>query len=913
MMHKLLVLFLLSLSLGASEPDKYLNYQKALSGMSVGDDDSDTLRLELLDKARQEPSGISRQDYQFLKGTSALAASRARHAHTQGILGADVRILLLEDSGITHGIIKDYVEPGSPKDPSIGFTELQDHGSGMASLIRSIAPFASIFVKPIEGYQNNLDSVRIINASFGEDNPESFKKRFKDISGRNDILVVKSAGNHTENLSEHQAMTNSADIIPISIFAGNLRQDYKRKTASGFPGDMKEFQESFLWVIADDVLTASGPKNSTQYSPTSGTSGAAAIVSGAAALILSKYPGLTTKELKEILLESADRDIFQIFGSGYNAVHLEDPMLKIIQKKRQYKKLNPYNSNLDFAEHLAKLGDCESALEIITAGNGVGGINPKPITLAERAQYERILGVLASNGITPDDIEKLPLRVGDELELKHRKNLVDLAKTMPLGGAGKKTAGYDPAFWGKGVLNIKNALLYAQLKVRYPTLKPAELRETMLEFLNADQQYAARKIENRFRKKHDPSKKITDAEIEARKSITINQSLPGRVFDKAPGTAPKASPADESDADILNTLRTAFPDVPGRRNMKVISDTPKNSDTPNNTDGAKAASSTGSKITPIAETDIPIGAPPALVKFLKSDHENLLDNLDNLYNEWLKSLIDMEPDAFANEILRKFPKLLQPFKANRVINLERVNDEMLREGILYKTEKYHNVYITIIDLLHDAVVDQNVRTAGTVENAKIFNLAMGLFNKLKAENQLSPQLKSGILSILDQFKESADLSSFIVDNDLLDVNFISLRWKRLENRCGTDFIGAYHFPDFLKTASPSQKAKIKDFLAIPANAEFSAQIANSIFGEYFWAEPKNSSLDLKNQFQAALDAILADIEKKAPDFCNFIKEYARTNPNFIGALKEQAQVTFSDTSDVKEAMAQQLADAVSGI
>ncbi len=72
--------------------DAILDYQKNLSRMSAerAHKTSAELRKEgvkLLRGAREEANGISEENYKFLKGTSAVAASGADIAHESGIFG----------------------------------------------------------------------------------------------------------------------------------------------------------------------------------------------------------------------------------------------------------------------------------------------------------------------------------------------------------------------------------------------------------------------------------------------------------------------------------------------------------------------------------------------------------------------------------------------------------------------------------------------------------------------------------------------------------------------------------------------------------------------------------------------------------------------------------------------------------
>ncbi len=602
--------------------DNHLNHQMALSQM--GDQKGKALKgirsegKELLSAARNELNGISQEDYNFLKGTSALAASGAEWAHLDGITGQGTTILLLEDSGINHADIRKNVEASSPEHALNGMKYKLDHGSGMASLIHAIAPGSVIRVRPIGKLSTSLNSdVRIINASFGSIEENGFRDTFTGVTtAGSNPLIVKSAGNHQQNLSEHPYTKNCESLIPSTLFAGNLRQDYKGSTSSGFPCTNIEFQNSFLWVIADDVLTASGPDNSTQYSPGSGTSNAAAILSGAAALILSKHPTLSTADLKEILLESADRDIFQLFGSGYKALHISDNSVDFYRKHTQYKKTHKNTSIIDFAEDLSNSNDIILAAEIV---GGARGISNRAPTEKELEQFKRILRKIKESG--NEELESLsPTTATSAAEKKHRERIQQLLAEIPNGTsrtntAAKKELKYDTAFWGKGILNIKNALLYAKLKIQNPRMPAQLLREHMLESINNEEQKAAVGIQRIVRERLiNRPVKPTEDELAKRPSITINTSLPSRTFEQMPTDPNEPFVPEQSDEERLKALGVTLPEAPGGKQLKVISD------------GASAsAASSGPvrEISPIADSDIPVGASQELREFLKADKKNL--------------------------------------------------------------------------------------------------------------------------------------------------------------------------------------------------------------------------------------------------------------------------------------------------
>ncbi|MDP4724863.1 MAG: hypothetical protein NWS47_01020, partial [Alphaproteobacteria bacterium] len=85
---RILFLFITSMSLHVNAAtDSLLNHQKGLSQM--GDQAGKSLKVirsegrDLLAVARTEANGISQQDYNFLKGTSAFGASGAEWAHLE--------------------------------------------------------------------------------------------------------------------------------------------------------------------------------------------------------------------------------------------------------------------------------------------------------------------------------------------------------------------------------------------------------------------------------------------------------------------------------------------------------------------------------------------------------------------------------------------------------------------------------------------------------------------------------------------------------------------------------------------------------------------------------------------------------------------------------------------------------------
>lgn len=118
---------------------------------------------------------------------------------------------------------------------------------------------------------------------------------------RKDVLIIQAAGNNKQNI----------DFIPYFPSAKNEKGDrfanYLRVGASGKKGKLSEFsnygaKEVDIFAPGEDI-TSVAPGN--QYMVSQGTSVAAPIVSGVAAMLRSYFPELTAVQVKEILIRSA--------------------------------------------------------------------------------------------------------------------------------------------------------------------------------------------------------------------------------------------------------------------------------------------------------------------------------------------------------------------------------------------------------------------------------------------------------------------------------------------------------------------------------------------------------------------------------------------------------------------------------
>lgn len=209
---------------------------------------------------------------------------------------------------------------------------------------RGVAPLASIQNYPVVlgttansnqqlgtllGHLDNVLSdesraIRVVNLSLGSDIGASSASRASivedaiksfPITSAVDAVITVSAGN--SGLPCHQvsllgcnliavAMTQQASTRDSTIVVGALERDglsERVASYSTFPGFLRD---RFLWASGDSDTARQADGRWSQ-----GTSFSAPRVAGAAALLRQKYPGLSSVQIADLLLDSADRDMDQ--------------------------------------------------------------------------------------------------------------------------------------------------------------------------------------------------------------------------------------------------------------------------------------------------------------------------------------------------------------------------------------------------------------------------------------------------------------------------------------------------------------------------------------------------------------------------------------------------------------------------
>lgn len=256
-----------------------------------------------------DPRGIVGDNYNNTNertyGTSDVTGPNADHgSHVAGIIGA-VRTNQIGIQGVA-----DDVRIMSVRTVPNG----DERDKDVANAIRYAA----------------ANGARVINMSFGK--AYSFNKKAVDDAVKfamtKDVLIIHAAGN--DNKSTEEAKNN----YPNRVYEDNSgkAQGWMEIGASG-PLNDSTLKASFsnYGKTSVDVFAPGVDINSTtpgsKYALHSGTSMAAPVVAGLAALIRSYYPKLTALQVKEIILKSAikvDHTVSLVEGTTSHKVSFDE-------------------------------------------------------------------------------------------------------------------------------------------------------------------------------------------------------------------------------------------------------------------------------------------------------------------------------------------------------------------------------------------------------------------------------------------------------------------------------------------------------------------------------------------------------------------------------------------------------------
>ncbi|KZS39721.1 hypothetical protein AWE51_08705 [Aquimarina aggregata] len=194
------------------------------------------------------------------------------------------------------------------------------------------------------------NGAKVINMSFGKFfslHPEMVIDAIKYANNK-DVLLVHAAGNDSKNIDIYNFYPldyiNNEEVSQnfINVGASNTFLDYR--LSAYFSNHGKKNVDVF--APGQDLYTTT--VNNT-YASEDGTSFAAPIVSGIAALIRSRYPKLTAAQVKDIILESGNVYHINVRPPG----NVEGPRVPFSQLSKSGKIVNLYNALL-MAEQISK-------------------------------------------------------------------------------------------------------------------------------------------------------------------------------------------------------------------------------------------------------------------------------------------------------------------------------------------------------------------------------------------------------------------------------------------------------------------------------------------------------------------------------------------------------------------------------
>ncbi|MFC4818514.1 S8 family serine peptidase [Flavobacterium sp. GCM10023249] len=195
------------------------------------------------------------------------------------------------------------------------------------------------------------NGAKVINMSFAKEftmYPDFTKEAFK-YAEKHDVLLVHAAGNNGFDADNKQVYPsdyfydNQPEVSANFINVGSINKNYGEKMVSRFSNYGKKNVD--LFAPGEGIYTAI-PDN--KYGFDSGTSLAAPMVSGTAALLWLHYPKLTVQQVKQIILESGTSHDIEVIVPG-----TKDKKVKFSELSKTGKVLNVFNA-MQMAEKISK-------------------------------------------------------------------------------------------------------------------------------------------------------------------------------------------------------------------------------------------------------------------------------------------------------------------------------------------------------------------------------------------------------------------------------------------------------------------------------------------------------------------------------------------------------------------------------
>ncbi len=287
-----------------------------------------------------------------------------------------IKVAIIDEGfEVSHPEIKDqifatYNVMTGTTDVSNTSTSTFSHGTAVAGVIASkylgVAPEAQLILINIDllddyqssstlteadlisAFQKAVDlGAQVINCSWGGGTVSGIlSAKIQELKDKN-ITVVFSAGNDSSNLDLDGTTDESELSSVIGVGASSVENDITSYSNYGSQIDLiapagGNTTDGLLGILSLDLTGTNGINTSTQldlvnynYSFVQGTSFSAPTVSGVVALLLAAKPTLTADEIRQILIDTADK-VGTSNGADYSVNNFD--------VKRAYGKINAGNA-----------------------------------------------------------------------------------------------------------------------------------------------------------------------------------------------------------------------------------------------------------------------------------------------------------------------------------------------------------------------------------------------------------------------------------------------------------------------------------------------------------------------------------------------------------------------------------------
>ena len=283
-----------------------------------------------------------------------------------------IKVAIIDEGfEVSHPEIKDqifatYNVMTGTTDVSNTSTSTFSHGTAVAGVIASkylgVAPEAQLILINIDllddyqssstlteadlisAFQKAVDlGAQVINCSWGGGTVSGILSAKIQELKDNNITVVFSAGNDSSNLDSDGTTDESELSSVIGVGASSVENDITSYSNYGSQIDLiapagGNTTDGLLGILSLDLTGTNGINTSTQlglvnynYSFVQGTSFSAPTVSGVVALLLAAKPTLTADEIRQILIDTADK-VGTSNGADYSVNNFD--------VKRAYGKIN---------------------------------------------------------------------------------------------------------------------------------------------------------------------------------------------------------------------------------------------------------------------------------------------------------------------------------------------------------------------------------------------------------------------------------------------------------------------------------------------------------------------------------------------------------------------------------------------